>query len=384
MIKRNPLLDEVFLQDLYQNRHKEIYAKIIALDKDENAKEQIEGQVTGGSMSLDGTSNVRRSCNLTVVTPNIDINAYYWGFKSKFRLFIGLNNTINSDYDNIIWFPMGTYVITGFSTSYSTNNYTINISGKDKMCLLNGELGGSVFATIDFGKEEVYNTHSKVTTINDIPIKTIVREAVHEYAGERWENIIINDLDDIGLELLDYKGKSPLYLLLRENGSNEDLGDTAQITLDGSFLVYVGETPISGESAVQISNSTVITYNPRNSLSVMDDEGVPQPTLVRLPGDDPENLYTIAKVEYNQTCGYRYTDITYAGDLILNTGEAITSMLDKLVGMLGNWEYFYDTDGRFIFQRKKTYLDKTWNNIKTLNDDSYVPTAGETYVESSM
>lgn len=77
MSRKNPLLDISFLQNLYKDRQKEIFAKIIALDKEENALEQIEGQVTGGSISLDGTSNVRRSCNLSLVTANIDINAYY-------------------------------------------------------------------------------------------------------------------------------------------------------------------------------------------------------------------------------------------------------------------------------------------------------------------
>jgi hypothetical protein len=375
---KNPLLDVVFLQDLYKNRHKEIYAKIIALDKDENAIESIEGQVTGGSVNLDGSSNVRRSCNLTMVTHDININAYYWGFKNKFRLQIGLNNQINSEYDPIIWFPMGTYVITSFNTSLSTNNYTINISGKDKMCLLNGDLGGSVFATIDFGKEEVYDRTTKITTINDIPIKTIVREAVHEYAGERWENIIINDLDDYGLELLDYKGSSPLFLLIKDNGSNEDLGDVAQITLDSSMFVTIVSTGVS----VQLTDSR-ITYNPRNSLDM--GTGHIEPTHVRLGKNATTgDTYTIAKIEYGQTCGYRYTDITYVGDLICNTGEPVTAVFDKLIAMLGNWEYFFDVDGRFIFQRKKTYLDKTWNNIVTNGDDSYVPTLGETYVESAL
>lgn len=102
MSKRNPLLDVLFLQQLYSDRHKEIFAKIIALDKNENPVEEIEGHVTGGSVSLDGTSNVRRSCNLTMVAENVDINAYYWGFKNKFKLSIGLSNHVNSDYDDII------------------------------------------------------------------------------------------------------------------------------------------------------------------------------------------------------------------------------------------------------------------------------------------
>ena len=93
---------EVLDARLTQDRHKEIYAKIIALNQEEEPIEQIEGQVTGGSVSLDGSSNVRRSCNLTMVTNNIDINSYYWGIKNKFKLFIGLNNIIDKTYDDII------------------------------------------------------------------------------------------------------------------------------------------------------------------------------------------------------------------------------------------------------------------------------------------
>jgi hypothetical protein len=49
------------------------------------------------------------------------------------------------------------------------------------------------------------------------------------------------------------------------------------------------------------------------------------------------------------TCGYRLTDLTYVSDLVLNVGDGITSMLDKIVSMLGNFEYFYNLDGQFVF-----------------------------------
>jgi hypothetical protein len=59
--------------------------------------------------------------------------------------------------------------------------------------------------------------------------------------------------------------------------------------------------------------------------------------------------YYVAKIEYGDVPGYRLTDLTYAGDLIANVGESLTSILDKIVSMLGNYEYFYDIDGKFIF-----------------------------------
>ena len=49
------------------------------------------------------------------------------------------------------------------------------------------------------------------------------------------------------------------------------------------------------------------------------------------------------------TCGYRITDLVYPSDLVLNVGESLTSMLDKIVSMLGNFEYYYNLDGQFVF-----------------------------------
>jgi hypothetical protein len=57
----------------------------------------------------------------------------------------------------------------------------------------------------------------------------------------------------------------------------------------------------------------------------------------------------VAKIDYGDVPGYRLTDLTYAGDLIANVGETLTSVLDKIKNMLGNYVYFYDVDGRFIF-----------------------------------
>ena len=386
-MKNNPLLDVVFLQNLYKNRHKEIYAKIIALNNNEEAMETIEGLVTGGSVSLDGSSNVHRSCSLTMLAQEVNINSFYWGIKNRFKLYIGLNNTIDSKYDDIIWFPFGVMVISSFSTSLATNGYNISISGKDKMCLLNGDLSGSLFASVDFGKEEYYDYDTKVTTISSIPIKRIIREAVHAYAGDAWENIIINDLDDLGLELLDYKGTKPLYLIMREH-SNEDMGEVIQITVSDDVILRrqsSGETVALGSLSSEVNPFTgLLDFNPRSRLDFSDSPTSNYEMYSWATTDPPVYNLSVAKVTNGQTCGYRYTDLTYAGDLICNVGEPITSMLDKLVAMLGNFEYFYDVDGRFVFQRKKTYLDKTWNNIVTGGNSWYVTTMDETYVESAM
>lgn len=346
----NALLDKDFLKELDNYNSREIYARITALTVNELPIESIEGRVTGGSINIDGASAVRRTCSISLVAQGVDINNFYWGLNNKFKLEIGLKNFINPKYPDIIWFPQGIYVITGFNTSSAVSNFNISINGKDKMCLLNGEVGGSIPMSVDFGVEEIVDGEN--TTYEKIPIKTIIREMLHTYVLEPYHNIVINDLDDKGLELLEYRGEDPLYLAY-----NTELGEYTRMDFDGKTECY-----LDGE---KITLEEIPEYNYR-----IDDLTTNIASKVTFEGSQIK--YTISKVEYGQTAGYRLTELTYAGDLISNIGESITSILDKITKMLGNFEYFYDLDGRFIFQAKKTYVNTSWSPVIEVDEDMYV------------
>ena len=58
----------------------------------------LEGYVIDGSISVDATSDIRRTCNLTMVAKDVNISDFYWGVSNKFTLEIGVKNQINSDY----------------------------------------------------------------------------------------------------------------------------------------------------------------------------------------------------------------------------------------------------------------------------------------------
>ena len=103
-MKANPLLDNIFLEKLFTAYDREIYAKITALNFDEFPTEEISGKVTGGSINVDGTSACCRTCSLTLVANEVNINDYYWGLNTKFELQIGLTNHIDEKYPDIIWF----------------------------------------------------------------------------------------------------------------------------------------------------------------------------------------------------------------------------------------------------------------------------------------
>ena len=378
----NPLLDKDFLVELDAKREREVYAKIVALTFHEEPVELIEGQVTQGSINIDGASALRRTCSLTLVAKELNINDYYWGLKSKFKLEIGIKNTIKNIVcgfnelneeikwgdkypQDIIWFPQGIYAITNFNTSQSTNNYTITISGKDKMCFLNGDLGGNLTASIDFGVEEFYDKNTNTTTYTQIPIETIIKEAVHTYALEPYHNIIINNLDEAAVELLEYRGDTPLYLL-----RNVETDEFDNYTDNGNVQVYFSNSTPDQAFAISSLVDHKGYYDPRVELA----PNAQTPSELKFIGD-PNSTYTVAKIEYGQTVGYRQTDLTYAGELISNIGESITSILDKIKNMLGDYEYFYDLNGRFVFQKKKTYIQTAWNNIIKIGDEEYVESA---------
>ena len=289
----NPLLDIEFLKELYKNHEKEIYAKIVALNIHEEPIEEIQGKVTDGSINVDGNSAVRRTCSLSMVAYDIKLTDYYWGVKTKFNLSIGLKNTINSNYPDIICFPQGVYIITTFNSSQSTNSFNISLTGKDKMCLLNGEISGSIHANstrFDIIEEED-GTEKKLL------IKDIIKEMVHEHACEPLHNIIINDLEDYGLELLEYRGSSPLYLTF----------STGENSLPNNILFNVNNLA----SDFKFKNLTT-----NNGLFDNKGEG----------GLSDYNGNYLGKVEFGDAAGYRLTDLTYPGELIANVGESITSV----------------------------------------------------------
>jgi hypothetical protein len=62
-----------------------------------------------------------------MVADSADTSDVDWVLRNKFKLEVGVKNTINSNYPEIIWFKQGMYVFTSISTSVSANNFTINL-----------------------------------------------------------------------------------------------------------------------------------------------------------------------------------------------------------------------------------------------------------------
>lgn len=348
------LQDKAFLKQLMERRNRITYVRITALDLDLNIKDEIIGRATEGSINVDGASAVRRSCSLTLVTENVNINSYNWALNTRFRLEIGVkNNTALYTSNPIIWFPQGVYVITQFSAALGTGSYTISLSGQDKMCLMNGEISGQVTAETDFGQyDEIDEEGNRVTKV--LTLREIILSLVHTYGLEPLDNIIIELPDDSGYNLLTYRGQDPLYLLRNVQGEQVE-----------NFTFY-GNTLNDAQT-----HSLKTLGNYWKPKGINQEESDQNKGEIFALGD---NSYYVQKIEYGEIAGYEETPLTYAGELKAAAGEAVTSVLDKIKNMLGEFEYFYDLYGVFRFQKKKTYL-KTYMNeqsaIEAFTDGEY-------------
>ncbi len=344
------------LLELDNTRNRETFARVTSLDRYERPVETIEGKLTSGSINIDGSSSVRRSCSVSMVAKDVTIHNVYWGLQSKIKVEVGIRNLLKGPQSPIFWFKQGIFVLTEFRVQQSVNNFTISLSGKDKMCLLNGEVGGHFMAQTDLGQLETKDGDD--ITLTPIPIKTIIKEMLVGIGNELPQNIILNNVDDYAAEMLVYTGTDPMYIFIATEGEQVNQGVSYLVPSDPDWADY---------------NNNADLIPPASNLSNIDFtiEGSTQ-------GQYMDGTNAVFKIERNHVCGYRITDLTYpGGELIANVGETITSILDKIKNQFGTFEYFYDVDGHFVFQRKQLYTNSSYN---TRTDHTLLET--ESYVEN--
>ena len=206
------------------------------------------------------------------------------------------------------------------------------------MCLIDGTVGGALFASHDFGRLEIVNTNTGEHSFEPIEIKDIIKEAIHVYANEPYANIIINDLDDVSVELLDYKVSNQncyIYQVCDDEYFYENYNTQIAFTKDAIYNEFLEQKFQPG-----LENQT-------------------------LPGTYHDKYIRVIKyLQYGDTAGYRRTPLIYpseTGELTIDAGGTIGDLLKKITEAFGEYEYFYDVYGRFIFQRKRIYHNVVWN-----------------------
>lgn len=310
------LQDNEFLYKLDNIKLKTIYIKVQILDfATEAPLQEVQGIAVSGSITVNGSATVRRTLNLSFSvdeTYNDITNAEnLLSLKTKVKVYVGLKNPLKSyaNYGDIIWFKQGLFVCSNVQFTRSSNGYTIAIQGRDKMSLLDGSMGGTLPASTTFHEKYTYDKDNNIT-ITYPTIRQIIQEAVEHIGGQPADKIIISDLDEEVKMLVRFMGDSPIWFA-------EDYS---------SFVI----------------------------------------------ADNPPSGFEKHSYSYGEDVGYIMTDFTYPSDLVLNAGDTVASLLTKIKDTLGNYEFFFDLDGNFVFQEIKNYLNNSYTPIVNLAEESYV------------
>ena len=187
-------------------------------------------------------------------------------------------------------------------------------SFKDKMCLLNGEMGGIIQASTQLDQYDTIDETGKWIT-KKVPLCQIVSELVVHLGGENIDKVFVEDLDPRVKMVMKWSGNKP---------------------------IYIGEK----------NNSYIITTNYT---------------------DITRGSYVGKSYQYGDDIGFIYTDFVYTEDLIADAGSSVCAQLDKIKNYLGNYEYFYDIYGNFHFQEIKNYLNNSQAKVDVddLSPDDY-------------
>lgn len=324
MIKNNYkyLKDISFLKELNNEIILDYYVKIIFLDWNQNYIKDIQQKVTSLNLTVDGQSVIRRTASLSFILQEQNLEDLFM-INKKISIEIGYNNPTSkyADY-KILWFPQGIYVITNYSVSHGIDSSIVSLTLKDKMCLLNGQCGGTLPAATVFDNYSTIDQNGEEIIVKPT-IYQIIRQLVNHFGGEQLGKIIISDLDLRIKQIMKWTGASPLYFLRK----------------DGQYYM----TTKANEYTNFLSNG-----------------------WVDVPG---------SPFELGNNIGYIYTNFTYPQDLIGEPGQTVVDILEQIKNTLGNYEYFYDLDGNFIFQQIKNYLNNSQSKyiLESLNHNQFIP-----------
>lgn len=362
MAEISALKDASFLRKLDLENIKTFYVKILVLDKNELPLRAIEGRVSTGSISIDGSSSIRRSGSITFLAEEKDNDLTdvdnLLSMNKKIKILIGIENNIDEHYDKIIWFKQGIFVITNPSISHNMQGVTINLQFKDKMCLMNGECGGNLPTSITF------NEYDQIIGYREIEYDNTIQES---YPGDPNNYTVYGFRYTVNNQMtyMMWDASGGWY-----NSSYDQVGERTTVpqkifdiiqtlvcNYGGEAIsnIIINDVPLELRSSVRYTGSGTLFYNSATDMYTQDSE-------VAAANDGTWIAYG-----FNEDCGYIYTDFTYPGKLVSSIGDNVCSILDKIKQTLGNFEYYYDIDGKFIFREVKNYLNTQYSPVQTLD-----------------
>lgn len=352
------------------------FIKIELLDLKERAIGSVEGEAISGSVSLDGDSVVRRTLNLVFITTDNNYKILETSnplsINKKIKLLVGIQNLDSYANDKIIWISYGIYVMSKCTSTASVQNQQISITAQDKMCLHNGDISGAIEYTTRLDSESLSPSFMNyVTNIQD------------QYA------LLAKDMPNREKYLTNIDANlNTIYREVQGENSNLETLVISMLTLTKKLLTLTDEKE-TAKTLKELSESITGLYV-NSKLKKLTISEIIRYAAVSLGGelngkvvinDVPEKVKTPIFIDEN-TIGFKMIKYIYPGELTLATGQPVSTVYEKCKEALGgNYEYFYDLEGNFIFQEIKNYLNNTTPSLEDLKTVDYKYSFGNTPVQ---
>lgn len=237
-------LSQADLQILKQ-KNTALYLKIQILSL-ESGQYKVDDEISGSLMDLsidvDADSNLRRSCNLTLIAVDDKFNAEpgsnVW-LNKYIKILVGYNNILTGE---IQWYNQGIFMVNAPSWTYDATTNSLSLQGLDLMAkmtgLRNGYLPG-VFTLIPEG-----------SNVRDAIIATIKLAGFEQYVVEECKNVdgVIQEVPyDIQID----RGGT-LYNLLEEL---RDILPNYQVYFDIDGIFHYEPIPADEDEPITMTDS---------------------------------------------------------------------------------------------------------------------------------
>ncbi len=298
------------LYDIIAQQTKSIYSIIELLDWEEEKIDEIQGVVSDGSLNISGDSSVRRTCSLTM------------NVKEGMESITDPNNLIS----------MNKKIKIKLGVSNNLPQYQ--------------EMGDVVWFNLGI----------------------FILTSANMNRSLSGNSLSITAQDKMALLTGDIGGIIEGMLEVNRVAVIDDEGNESLSMLSIPEIIYYAVAGLGGEDRSKI----IINDVPTEIKTPMMWYGE-NPLYLRADNTTTTNpAEAVRTIEQNEYAGYILEPFYYPGEFYKQPGDTVASILDDIKNMLGNYEYFYDTEGNFVFQEVKNYLNTSFTPIDKLGNGDYI------------
>lgn len=335
---------------------KTLFYKLELLNKDMKTVDCIEGNLISDNLSIDASSDVRRTynCELLVTDSTFDIGYEKRIFFDRYiRPHVGIRHNRSGE---ILWYSLGTFVFVDTNYHYNDTTKSLSLTCNDLMCMLNGVRGGNL--------DSYKRTITAGTSARAAIISLLQEVGITRYIIEF--NINNHVLDDFQIPYdMVYNAGTNVYQIISEIVSLYP-GTQMYFDLNGTFII--NRIPTS-------KNETVIL-----------NDDILQPILI------DEQFNTSFKDIYNhiQIYGKMLEPEYYSKDVTCNNNvynvNLIVHKLNEDTGEFEEIEYNEQIDNfeEFCLLIPKTNQSQQYININGIGNVLIVDEEGNPLKENTL